>query len=97
MHIFLSFVFDGFSKVQSQLLDPWSLVRELGVDLRAGLFLVLGAAHVGVLLPICAAHVDAEFLCGGVDTCGVGWLLVFELYWIRWVMVLVLILICGET
>ena len=72
MHIFLSFVFDGFSKVQSQLLDPWSLVRELGVDLRAGLFLVLGAAHVGVLLPICAAHVDAEFLRGSVDTCGVG-------------------------
>ena len=45
------------------------LVRELRVDLGAGLLLVLVAGHVGVFLVLLAAHVHAEFLLSGVDAC----------------------------
>ncbi len=45
------------------------LVREFGVDLGAGLLLVLVAGHVGVFLVLLAAHVYAELLLSGVDAC----------------------------
>jgi hypothetical protein len=50
------------------------LVGELGVDLRAGLLLVLFTGHVGVFLVLLAAHVHAELLLDGVDAW--GWMLV---------------------
>ena len=46
------------------------LVRELRVDLGAGLLLVLVAGHVGVFLVLLAAHVHAEFLLGCINACG---------------------------